>query len=58
MSTVITGFCMKCRKKQPMSNVVKVTFKMKNGKERSMGKGVCPVCGTKMCKILSAIDNI
>lgn len=42
------AFCVKCKKKQEMQGAKEVT--MKNGR-RAM-KGVCPVCGTGMFKIL------
>ncbi len=41
------GYCVKCKAKREMKDVVAVT--MKNGKPAS--QGVCPVCGTKMFKI-------
>jgi RNase P subunit RPR2 len=41
------GYCVKCRKKQEMSNPQAVT--LKNGKPAT--SGTCPVCGTKMFRI-------
>lgn len=41
------AYCMKCRAKREMKNLVAVT--MKNGK--SATQGVCPVCGTRMFRI-------
>ena len=41
------AYCMKCKKKREMDNIVRV--KMKNG--RPAVKGECQVCGTKMFKI-------
>lgn len=43
-----TAYCVKCKAKQEMKDAQKVT--MKNG--RPAMKGVCPVCGTGMYKIL------
>ena len=43
------AYCVKCKAKQEMENVEEVT--MKNG--RPAMKGVCPVCGTKMFRIVS-----
>lgn len=43
------GYCVKCKAKQEMEDVEEVT--MKNG--RPALRGVCPVCGTKMFKIVS-----
>jgi predicted RNA-binding Zn-ribbon protein involved in translation (DUF1610 family) len=44
---MVTGYCVKCRKKQEMQEAKKV--KLKNGKPAT--KGVCPKCGTKMFRI-------
>lgn len=44
-----TGYCVKCKAKQEMEDVQEIT--MKNG--RPALKGVCPVCGTGMFKIVS-----
>jgi hypothetical protein len=40
------GYCVKCREKRDFSGEVSET----NG--RRMAKGICPVCGTKMTRIL------
>ncbi len=42
------GYCVKCKAKRTISNAQQV--KMANG--RPALKGVCPVCGTGMFKIL------
>jgi len=42
------GYCVKCKAKRKISNPQQV--KMANG--RPALKGVCPVCGTGMFKIL------
>jgi len=42
------GYCVKCKTKRTISNAQEV--KMANG--RPALKGVCPVCGTGMFKIL------
>ena len=47
------GYCMKCKKKQEMKDLKKVT--MKNG--RKAAKGKCAKCGTKMFKILGKEDK-
>ena len=44
---MVEGWCMKCKSKNEMKNVTKVT--MKNG--RPAMKGECSKCGTKMFKI-------
>lgn len=41
------GYCMKCREMKEMKHPKPVT--MKNGKPAN--QGVCPSCGTKICKI-------
>ncbi len=43
------AYCVKCKAKREMKDAQEVT--MKNG--RPAMKGVCPVCGTGMYKILS-----
>jgi hypothetical protein len=40
------GYCVKCREKRDFEGKVEET----NG--RRMAKGTCPVCGTKMTRIL------
>jgi hypothetical protein len=40
------GYCVKCREKRDFEGVVEQS----NG--RRMAKGTCPVCGTKMTRIL------
>ncbi|HOK00626.1 MAG TPA: DUF5679 domain-containing protein [Candidatus Pacearchaeota archaeon] len=46
------AYCVKCKKKQEMKDEKEVTFKAKGGKTRKALSGVCPVCGTKMFRIL------
>ncbi len=46
------AYCVKCREKKQMKGTERKT--MKNG--RPMMQGVCPVCGTKLTRILSAAD--
>ena len=41
------AYCVKCKAKREMKDAKEVT--MKNGKPAT--QGVCPTCGTKMCKI-------
>jgi ssDNA-binding Zn-finger/Zn-ribbon topoisomerase 1 len=43
------GYCVKCKTSREMKNLTYT--KASNG--RTMAKGVCPVCGTKMNKFLS-----
>ena len=49
---MVEGYCMKCKAKREMKDVVEV--KMKNG--RPAYKGVCTKCGTKMFKIKGKDD--
>ena len=44
---MVQGYCMKCKKKMEMKDTV--SSKTKRGVP--MTKGVCSVCGTKMCRI-------
>jgi hypothetical protein len=43
----VEGYCMKCKAKKVIKSPKEVTAK--NG--RPMIKGVCPDCGTTICKI-------
>ena len=44
----VEAYCVKCREKREMKDAKEVT--MKNG--RNAMQGVCPVCGTKLNRIL------
>jgi len=46
------AYCVKCKKKREMKNEKEITMKGKGGTTRRAVTGVCPVCGTKMFKIL------
>lgn len=46
------AYCVKCKAKREMKDGKEVTFKAKGGKNRNAMKGVCPVCGTTMFRIL------
>lgn len=46
------GYCVKCKKKQEMKDAVEVEMKGKGGTTRRALKGICPVCGTGMYRIL------
>jgi Zn finger protein HypA/HybF involved in hydrogenase expression len=50
MATI--GYCVKCKKKQEMKNEKEVAMKGKGGVQRRAMTGTCPVCGTKMFRIL------
>ena len=44
----VEAYCVKCREKREMANAEEVT--MKNGRKAMQGK--CPVCGTKLFRIM------
>jgi len=46
------AYCVKCKKKQEIKDPQEVSMKGKGGTKRKAVTGVCPVCGTKMFKIL------
>ena len=46
------AYCVKCREKRDMQDPKEVSFAGKGGQQRRAMQGVCPVCGTKMFKIL------
>jgi len=46
------AYCVKCKAKREMKDATEVAMKGKGGVERRAMTGVCPVCGTKMFKIL------
>lgn len=46
------GYCVKCKKKRDISNEKEVTMKGKGGVARRAMTGTCPVCGTKMFRIM------
>lgn len=46
------GYCVKCKQTRTMNDLTYA--QTSNG--RTMAKGVCPVCGTKMNKFLSKAE--
>ena len=46
------AYCVKCKKKQEIKDEKEIQMKGKGGVMRRALTGVCPVCGTKMFKIL------
>ncbi len=46
------GYCVKCKKKQEISDPKEVTMKGKGGVTRKAMTGTCPECGTKMFRIM------
>jgi hypothetical protein len=52
MAEQYIGFCVKCKEKREIKDPQIVTIKGKGGTQRKAVTGVCPVCGTKIFKIL------
>ena len=50
---MITGYCVKCKKKGSEMTDAKMTQTARGG---YMAKGTCKACGTKMCAMMSK-DN-
>lgn len=48
------AYCVKCKAKKEMKDPKEVSMKGKGGKTRKAMTGVCPVCGTKMFRIMGA----
>ncbi|AOS61812.1 DUF5679 domain-containing protein [Actinoalloteichus hymeniacidonis] len=46
MAETYNGYCVKCRAKRDFEG------KVEESNNRRMAKGICPVCGTKMTRIL------
>ena len=46
------GYCVKCKKKQMIENPKEITMKGRGKTKRRAATGTCPVCGTKMFRIL------
>ncbi len=46
------AYCVKCKAKREMNDEKEVEMKGKGGTKRRALSGTCPVCGTKMFKIL------
>ncbi|MBM3257691.1 MAG: hypothetical protein FJZ05_00520 [Candidatus Nealsonbacteria bacterium] len=49
---IMEGYCVKCKKKQEISNAKEVAMKGKGGVKRRAMTGTCPKCGTKMFRIM------
>ena len=48
------AYCVKCKAKREMKDAKEVLMNGKGGKTRNAMTGVCPVCGTKMFRIMGA----
>ena len=51
-----TGYCVRCKAKQEMKGEKMVEMKGKGGMVRNAVTGECPVCATKMFRILGKAD--
>ncbi len=51
-NVAVTAYCVKCKAKQEMQDPKEVEMKGKGDVKRRAMTGVCPVCGTKMFRIL------
>ena len=54
MAEAVQGYCVKSKEKRDMKDPKEVAMKGKGGKERRAMTGTCPVCGTKMFRIMGA----
>lgn len=52
MAEPIIAYCVKCKAKKEMKDPQEVEMKGKGGVVRKAMTGVCPVCGTKMFRIM------
>jgi len=50
------AYCVKCKAKREMQEAKEIVMKGKGGTKRRAMKGICPVCGTKMFRILGKAD--
>ena len=50
------GYCVKCKEKREMKNEEEVEMKGKGDTKRRALTGHCPVCETKMYRILGKAD--
>ena len=50
------GYCVKCKEKREIKDEEEVAMKGKGGVKRRALTGTCPVCGTKMYRILGKAD--
>lgn len=48
----VVAYCVKCKEKREMKDPQEVSMKGKGGVERRAMTGACPVCGTKMFRIM------
>ena len=48
----LTGYCVKCKEKREIKDATEVEMPGKGGVVRRAMTGTCPVCGTKMFRIM------
>lgn len=52
-----TAFCVRCKEKRDMTNApVTLSVSEKTGRQTYLAKAECPVCGTKLSRILSKAE--
>ncbi len=49
---IVEAYCVKCKSKREMNDAKEIEMKGKGGIKRRAMTGICPVCGTKMFRIL------
>jgi len=49
------AYCVKCKEKRDMQDEKEIIMKGKGGTKRKAAKGICPVCGTKMFRIMGKV---
>ena len=58
MTNEIIGYCVKCKKKQVIMNPKEVQLKGRGGTMKKAVRGICPVCGTTMFRILKKSEKV
>ena len=52
MAEKMTAYCVKCKEKREIKDPKEIAMKGKGTTKRRAMTGICPVCGTKMFRIL------
>lgn len=58
MNNKIVGYCVRCRVKRPIMNPKEVQLKGRGGTLKKAVRGICPVCGTTMFRILKKTEVV
>ena len=58
MAESYTGdaYCVKCKTKRDLTNAV-IELSVKGNRTTRLAKGACPVCGTKLSRILPKVPT-